>query len=332
MDLTTDYLGLELKHPFMSGASPMADDLDSVRRLEDAGAAAITMRSLFEEQIEQEQMAAAAFIDEPANSFAEASSYLPTPTEFALGPEEYLNQVRLIREAVAVPVIASLNGTRSGRWLQYARLMEEAGASALEVNLYELVTDPGLSASDVEAASIEMIAALDGPIDIPFAVKLSPFYTALPSFAARLVSAGASGLVLFNRFYQADIDIEELEAVRSLHLSDSSALLLRLRWLAVLSSQLDCSLAVSGGVHSVEDAVKAVMCGAGGIQMVSALLMHGPDRLSQIRDGFRNWLVDHEYDSLEQMRGSMNLSRSPDPAAFERANYMQVLHSWRGLT
>ncbi|MFQ5527023.1 MAG: dihydroorotate dehydrogenase-like protein [Thermoanaerobaculia bacterium] len=330
MDLKTTYLGLELKHPFMPGASPLADDLDSVRRLEDAGAAAITMRSLFEEQIEHEQMATAAFLDEPANSFAEAASYLPAPTEFALGPEEYLNQVRQIHEAVDVPVIASLNGTRSGRWLRYARLIEEAGASALEINLYELVTDPGLSAGDVEATSVEMIDTLDGPIDIPFTVKLSPFYTALPSFAGRLVAAGASGLVLFNRFYQADIDIEELEAVRSLHLSDSSALLLRLRWLAILSSQLECSLAVSGGIHSGEDAVKAVMCGASGIQIVSALLMHGPDRLTEIRDSFRNWLVDNEYDSLEQMRGSMNLSHSPDPAAFERANYMQVLQSWRG--
>ena len=332
MDLKTKYLGLELKHPFMPGASPLADELDSVRRLEDAGAAAITMRSLFEEQIEAEQLATAAFMDEPANSFAEATSYLPAPSDFALGPDEYLNQVRSIREAVEVPVIASLNGTHSGRWLEYATLIEEAGATALEVNLYELVTDAKLTAAWVEDSGVAMISELARRVEIPFGVKLSPYYSALPNFAARLEEAGAAGLVLFNRFYQADIDIEELEALRTLHLSDSSELLLRLRWLAILSSRLECSLAVSGGVHAPEDAVKAVMCGADSIQMVSALLKHGPQRLTQVRDGFRNWLVDHEYESLEQMRGSMNLSRSPDPAAFERANYMQILQSWRGLS
>lgn len=330
MQLKTTYLGLELEHPFMPGASPLADELDSVRRLEDAGAAAITLRSLFEEQIEQEQLATAAYLDEPAYSFAEATSYLPAPTDFALGPEEYLNQVRLIREAVHIPVIASLNGTHSGRWLDYAELIEEAGATALEINLYELVTDPAVGAEQVEDSSVAMVAELDRKIEIPFAVKLSPFYSALPSFAARLQTAGADGLILFNRFYQPDIDIEELEAVRSLHLSDSGTLLLRLRWLAILSTQVSCSLAVSGGVHTVEDAVKAVMCGAHGVQMVSALLKNGPDRLTQIVDGFRDWLLEHEYDSLDQMRGSMNLEHSPDPAAFERANYMRILQSWRG--
>lgn len=330
MQLKTTYLGIELEHPFMPGASPLADDLDNVRRLEDAGASAIVLRSLFEEQIEQEQLATAAFMDEPSLSFAEAASYLPAPADFALGPDEYLNQVRLIREAVKIPVIASLNGTHSGRWLQYARLIEEAGASALEINMYELVTDPKLSAGAVEDLSIEMVSALDGPIDIPFAVKLSPYYSALPSFAARLEASGAGGLILFNRFYQADIDIEELEAVRSLHLSSSSSLLLRLRWLAILSSQVGCSLAVSGGVHTIEDAIKAVMCGADVVQMVSALLKNGPERLTQVLDGFRDWLVEHEYESLDQMRDSMNLEHSPDPAAYERANYMHVLQSWRG--
>lgn len=330
MQLKTTYLGIELEHPFMPGASPLADDLDNVRRLEDAGASAIVLRSLFEEQIEQEQLATAAFMDEPSLSFAEAASYLPAPADFALGPDEYLNQVRLIREAVKVPVIASLNGTHSGRWLQYARLIEEAGASALEINMYELVTDPKLSAGAVEDLSIEMVSALDGPIDIPFAVKLSPYYSALPSFAARLEASGAGGLILFNRFYQADIDIEELEAVRSLHLSSSSSLLLRLRWLAILSSQVGCSLAVSGGVHTIEDAIKAVMCGADVVQMVSALLKNGPERLTQVLDGFRDWLVEHEYESLDQMRDSMNLEHSPDPAAYERANYMHVLQNWRG--
>jgi dihydroorotate dehydrogenase (fumarate) len=330
MDLTTTYLGLELEHPFMPGASPLADELDTVKRLEDAGAAAITLRSLFEEQIEQEQVLTADFLDAPAHSFAEALSYLPAPSEFALGPEEYLEQIRLIREAVDIPVVASLNGPHGGRWLDYAELIEEAGASALELNLYELVTSVGETATDVEDSSVQMLHELKAGIDIPLALKLSPYYTALPSFAARLQLAGADGLILFNRFYQADIDVEELDAVRSLHLSSSSTLLLRLRWLAILSSQLECSLAVSGGVHTAIDAVKAVMCGAQGVQMVSTLLKNGPERLAEIRSGFEDWLVEHEYESLDQMRGSMNLAHSPDPAAFERANYMQVLQSWRG--
>lgn len=330
MDLTTTYLGLELAHPFMVGSAPLADDLDTVKQLEDAGAAAITLRSLFEEQIEQEQIATADFLDAPAHSFAEALSYLPTPKDFALGPEEYLEQIRLIRDAVDIPVVASLNGPHGGRWLDYAELMEEAGASALELNLYELVTSVDETAADVEDSSVQMLHEFKAGIGIPLAIKLSPYYTALPSFAARLESAGADGLILFNRFYQADIDVEELDVVRSLHLSDSSALLLRLRWLAILSTQRGCSLAVSGGVHTAIDAVKAVMCGAHGVQMVSTLLKNGPERLTQVRDGFESWLVEHEYESLDQMRGSMNLEHSPDPAAFERANYMQILQSWRG--
>ncbi|MCP4205229.1 MAG: dihydroorotate dehydrogenase-like protein [bacterium] len=330
MDLTTDYLGLELANPFMTGASPLADDLDTVKQLEDAGASAITVRSLFEEQIDQEQVATADFLDSPAYSFAEALSYLPAPTEFALGPEEYLEQIRLIRDAVDVPVVASLNGTHGGRWLDYAELIEEAGASALELNLYELVTSVDETVVDVEDSSVQMVYELKARIGIPLAVKLSPYYTALPSFAGRLESAGAEGLILFNRFYQADIDVEELDVVRSLNLSSPTTLLLRLRWLAVLSSQLRCSLAVSGGVHTGVDAVKAVMCGAHGVQMVSALLKNGPGRLAEIRTQFENWLVEHEYESLNQMRGSMNLEHSPDPAAFERANYMQILQSWRG--
>jgi dihydroorotate dehydrogenase (fumarate) len=330
MNLRTTYLGLDLPHPFMPGASPLADDLDSVRRLEDAGAAAITLRSLFEEQIEREQIATAGFLEGPADSFAEATSYLPSPADFALGPEEYLDQIRRIRDAVDIPVVASLNGTHSGRWFEYAELIEQAGASALELNLYELVTSAEESAADVEDSSVQMVAELKGALKIPLAVKLSPYYTALPSFAARLEKAGADGLILFNRFYQADIDIEALDVVRSLHLSDSSALLLRLRWLAVLSTQVRCSLAASGGVHTTEDAIKAVMCGAHGVQIVSALLQNGPERLTQILDGVERWLIEHEYESLEQMRGSMNLENSPDPAAFERANYMQILQSWRG--
>lgn len=328
MDLTTSYLGLELAHPFMPGASPLADDLGSVRLLEDSGASAIVLRSLFEEQLEQEQLASAAFLDEPAYSFAEAASYLPAPDDYALGPEEYLEHLQAVRSAVDLPVIASINGTHAGRWLEYARLIEKAGASALELNVYELVTDPDEVAREVEGTTIEMVRELADSIDIPFAVKLSPFYTALAGFAARLAAAGAKGLVLFNRFYQPDLDIENLEVVPSLRLSDSSELLLRLRWLAILSSESSVELAVSGGVHNTVDAIKAVMCGADVVQMVSELLQQGPHRLRSVRDKFENWLEEHEYESLEQLRGSMNLSRSPDPAAFERANYMRILQSF----
>ena len=330
MDLSTRYLGFELPHPFMPGASPLADELDTVRRLEDAGAAAIVMRSLFEEQLVGEQIAAHRFMEDPADSFAEALTYLPSPESFVLGPEEYLEQLRAIKEAVSVPVIASLNGTSRGGWLEFARLIEQAGADALELNVYQLATDPARSAGDVERETLEMLGVVRDEVRLPLAVKLSPFYSALAHFATRLDEAGAGGLVLFNRFYQADIDVEELEVERALHLSNSSELLLRLRWLAILSPRLHASLAVSGGVHTPVDAVKAVMTGADAVQVVSALLERGPGYLAELRRGVAEWLEEHEYDSLAQMRGSMNLATCPDPAAFERANYMQLLQSWTG--
>ena len=328
MDLTTKYLGFELPHPFMPGASPLADDLDAVRRLEDSGAAAIVLNSLFEEQIEMEQHAMSEFLESPADSFAEALDYMPIQDEVSFGPDEYLAKVRRIREAVSVPVIASLNGTHGGRWLNYASMIEEAGADALELNLYLLATDAETDAATLEQRLIEMIADVKRRIEIPVAVKLSPFFTALAHAGGRMAKAGADALVVFNRFYQADLDAENLQAVRSLHLSTSEELLLRLRWLAILSSQLDTPLAVTGGVHSGLDAVKAVMSGASAVQVVSALLQHGPQHLATIRQEFTDWLESHEYESVAQMCGSMNLERSPDPAAYERANYIQVLKSW----
>jgi dihydroorotate dehydrogenase (fumarate) len=332
MDLSTTYLGLRLPHPFMPGASPLVDDLDTVRRLEDAGAAAIVMHSLFEEQLETEQVATSVFLDSPADSFAEALDYFPEPDDFALGPQEYLQQVSKIKKMVDIPVIASLNGSREGMLLDYARLIEEAGADALELNLYLLATHPLEDGSTIEQRLLAMVEDVKKSVSIPLAVKLSPYFTALANFVRRLEEIGADGVVIFNRFYQADLDIEELEAERSLHLSDSSELLLRLRWLAVLSSQVEISLAATGGVHTVEDAVKAVMCGAHAVQTVSALLSRGAggaDHLAALRAGLEAWLVDHEYESLEQMRGSMNLANCPDPAAYERANYVQILQSWR---
>ena len=330
MDLSTTYLGLELPHPFISGASPLADDMDTVRQLEDAGAAAIVMRSLFEEQLVQEQVATDWHMDSPADSFAEALSYLPDPETFHLGPGEYLEQLARIKAAVAVPVIASLNGTTLGGWLEYARLIQEAGADALELNVYRLAADPDESGEAIESQTLDMVRAVRESLEIPLAVKLSPYYTALASFSRRLEEAGADGLVLFNRFYQADIDPEELEAVRTLNLSDSSELLLRLRWLAILSARLNLSLACSGGVHTRADAIKATLCGADAVQVVSALLRNGPEQLSVLREGTAAWLVEHEYETLAQMKGSMNLERCPDAEAYERANYMKILQGYPG--
>jgi dihydroorotate dehydrogenase (fumarate) len=329
MDLSTTYLGLDLPHPLMPGASPLAGDLDAVRRLEDAGAAAIVMYSLFEEQITGEQLATHHFMEGPAESFAEALTYLPEPPEFTLGPEDYLEQVRRLKDAVQVPVIASLNGSTPGGWLRYARLMEEAGADAIELNVYRLATDAEASGEDVEALTEDLVEAILKDVKIPVAVKLSPFYSSLPHFAARLDRAGVGGLVLFNRFYQPDIDVETLEVSPVLRLSDSSELLLRIRWLAILSGRLSASLALSGGVHTGADAVKAILSGAHAVQVVSALLRQGAEQLGRIRNEVSDWMEQHEYDSIDQMRGAMSLRHCDTPEAFTRANYMRILQSWR---
>jgi dihydroorotate dehydrogenase (fumarate) len=312
------------------GASPLADNLDGVRRLEDAGAAAIVLRSLFEEQITREQTADDVFLNSYDESSAEASSYFPSPHAFALGPFQYLEHLRQTKEAVRVPVIASLNGSTPGGWLEYARLMAQAGADALELNLYRISTDSATSSEQIERQAIETVHEVKKAVTIPVAVKLSPFYTALAHLAQGLDRAGADGLVLFNRFYQPDIDVEELTATRTLRLSDSSELLLRLHWMAILSGRVRASLAVSGGVHTALDVVKATMAGAHVTQMVSALLLHGPARLSIVRNDLVAWLEKHEWSSLAEMRGNMNLSRVPDADAYERANYMLMLQSWKG--
>jgi dihydroorotate dehydrogenase (fumarate) len=330
MDLATSYLGLRLAHPLMPGASPLVDDLDQVRRLEDAGASAIVMRSLFEEQIIREQIGAHKNLDGHADAFAEALSYVPPTFVFALGPDTYLEQLRRIRAAVSVPVIASLNGTTPGGWTSYARLMEQAGAHALELNLYVIPTDPDETAAAVEDRLLATVSSVVTAVQIPVAVKLSPFFTSLPNFARRLAASGARGAVLFNRFYQPDIDVEELDVARTLHLSDSSELLLRLRWLAVLSGRTPLSLAVSGGVHTTLDAVKAMMSGAHAVQLVSALLQHGPAHLREVIEGVRSWMEEHEYESTAQLTGSMSLVRCPDPSAYERANYLTLLQSVHG--
>jgi len=329
MDLSTTYLGFELPNPLIPGAGPLADDLDTVRRLEDAGAAAIVMRSLFEEQIAFEETATFALTEAHGYSHGEAGSYFPSPDAFALGPNDYLEHVRRIKETVGVPVIGSLSGVTPGGWLRYARLIEDAGADALELNVYALATDATEDARTLEDRTIEMVREVRNTVRIPLAVKLSPFYTSFANFAHRLDQTGPAGLVLFNRFWQPGIDVEELEVRRELHLSDSSELPLRLRWLAILSGTEQATLAATGGVHTALDVIQAVMAGAHAVQMVSALLRHGPDYLAVVRREIVQWLEEHEYGSLREMRGNMSLRSCPDPQAYERANYMLMLQSWK---
>lgn len=328
MDLSTTYLGLRLPHPIVPGASPMVHDLDQVRRLEDAGAPAIVMHSLFEEQIAREEGSIHAYVDRHEATFAEALSYLPKPEAFVLGPAEYLEQLRRIKAAVSVPVIGSLNGTTLGGWLRYAKLIQEAGADALELNVYHVATDLTESGATIEARAIEMLRELKRAVRIPIAVKLSPFWSSLAHFAHQLDEAGADGLVLFNRFYQPDLDVEALEVLPTLRLSDPSELLLRIHAIAILSRRVRPSLALSGGVHSGLDAVKAVLSGAHCVQAVSCLLRRGPEHLASLVSELRSWLEEHEYESLTQAQGSMGLERCPDPKLYERGNYMRVLQSW----
>lgn len=327
MNLSTTYMGFKLPHPLIPGASPLSGDLDMVRRLEDAGAPMIVMYSLFEEQLRGEQLATSRAIDLGEAVSAEADGFLPAHDTYTLGPEEYLKQIQRIKLAVRIPVIASLNGTTPGGWTQYARLIENAGADGLEINLYELAMDPSESGTEVERRELEIVRMIRGVVRIPMAVKLSPFYSGLAHFAAQLDAIGVDALVLFNRFYQPDINPDQLE-VRRVNLSSPEELPLRLRWLAALSGRLNAGLAVTGGIHSARDAVKAVMAGAHGVQMVSALLRNGPDHITRVCDELARWMTEHEYQSIDQMRGSMSLHRCPDPRAYERANYMQMLASW----
>jgi dihydroorotate dehydrogenase (fumarate) len=299
MDVTTHYLGLTLAHPFTAGASPLTDNLDMVLRLEDVGAAAIILPSLFEEDIVTSRLAA----------------------------DEYLTHLVRVKERVCVPVVASLNGTAPEGWLHYARLIGGAGADALELNFYHVATDPTEAAGGVEGRVIDIVAVLKESITIPLAVKLSPYYSSLPHLAAQLDRMGADGVVLFNRFYEPDIDPERREPVLRLQLSDSSELPLRLRWLATLSSTIKASLAVTGGVHEPLDAGKAVMAGADGVQLVSALLRHGPGRLTLLRRQFEHWAEAHDYKSLRELRGCMNIARSHHADQFGRGNYVRALQS-----
>lgn len=329
MNLKTTYLGLELKNPVMPGASPLVDQLDNVRRLEDAGAAAIVMHSLFEEQITNDQLAMFAHTEHPAESFSEATSYFPRMEDYALGPDRYLAQISKIKEMCEIPVIGSLNGVSIGGWTDHASLIQQAGADALELNVYYVATDPDEPGIAVEQRTFDILQAVMESVTIPVAVKLSPFFSSPGHFAKQLDAMGAAGVILFNRFYQPDIDIEELEASHRLELSNSTELRLRLRWAAILHGHLKGDIAISGGVHTVEDIIKAIMCGANVAQVVSALLKYGPSYIGSLVNGLRHWLEDHEYESVDQMRGSMSLRHCPDPSVFERANYLRVLQLWK---
>ena len=324
MDLSTTYLGMRLAHPLIVGAGPLGDDLDTVRALEDAGAALLVLRSLYEEEIAGEQMDAFLNAESHNDSFAEAGTYAPDPI-VALGPDEYLDHLRQIKSAVRIPVMASLNGMTLGGWTSYARQLEEAGADGLELHLYHAASDMTSSAAEVERQALEIVREVKRNLRIPVAVKLAPLLTAFAHFAKQLDEAGADGLVLFTRFHRVDIDVEELEVVRTLPLSDSSELPLRLRGAAALGGRIKSSIAITGGVHTGIDVIKATMAGAHATQLVSALLRHGPNHLRTVRKDIESWMQEHEWSSLSEMRGNMSFDRIPDPAAYERANFRMAL-------
>jgi dihydroorotate dehydrogenase (fumarate) len=325
MNLATTYLGIRLPHPLIVGAGPLTDDLDMVRELEDNGAAALVLRSLFEEEITGEQMSAFFHSESYSNSFAEACSYAPDP-ELALGPDEYLEHLRRVKAAVGIPVIASLNGITSSGWTSYARLLEQAGADALELNLYHAASDPTMSGAEVERQMLQIVCDVKQMIRIPVAVKLSPLFTAFAHFAGQLDTAGADGLVLFNRFHKIDINVIELEVIRTMQLSSSAELDLRLRGTAALVGRVKASIAITGGVHTALDVIKATMVGTHVTQLVSTLLRNGPRHLCTLRTELETWMNENEWNSLDEMRGNMGLQRIPDPAAYERANFRMMLH------
>ncbi|HXD11491.1 MAG TPA: dihydroorotate dehydrogenase-like protein [Anaerolineales bacterium] len=330
-DLSTTYLGLNLKNPLVASASPLSKKLDRARKLEEAGIAAIVMYSLFEEQIIHESLELDHFLNRGVNSFPEALSYLPDGGMYAIKPEKYLDQVAGLKKALNIPVIGSLNGVSKGGWTSYARKIENAGADALELNLYYVATDMDLTSMEIEEAQVDLVADVKAAIKIPLAVKISPFITSIPNFAKRLVEAGADGLVLFNRFYQPDFDLDELEIVHSLDLSTSSDLRLPLRWISIMHGKMNADFALTSGIHDYRDVLKAMMAGARVAMMASSLLHGGEQVIGPILRELQAWMHEHEYESIKQMQGSMSQKSVKEPAAFERANYMKVLNSFRSL-
>ncbi|MCC6146412.1 MAG: dihydroorotate dehydrogenase-like protein [Anaerolineaceae bacterium] len=328
LDLTTTYLGLTLKNPLVAAASPLSKKITNARRLEDAGVSAVVMYSLFEEQIVNESRALNYYLNRGTESYAEALSYFPEMDHYNIGPEEYLGLIQKLKSTLDIPVIASLNGVSTGGWINYAHRMQEAGADALELNIYYIPTDFDITSAELEQNYIDLVSEMRQQIRIPMAVKLSPYFTALPSFARHLVEAGASGLVLFNRFYQPDLDIESLEVVPSLELSTAHEMRLPLRWIAILYGRLPADLALTTGAHNAESILKAMMAGASVVQPASALLLHGIHWTKETLASIEAWMERYEYESIQKMRGSMSQQAVADPAAFERANYMKALTSF----
>jgi len=327
IDLSTTYLDLKLRTPLVPSASPLSHELDSIRRLEDAGASAIVLYSLFEEQLRQESAELDDRLSAGTESFAESLTYFPQPSEFHLGPEGYLNHIQKVKESVKIPVIASLNGATLGGWTQYAKQIQQAGADALECNIYSIPTDPNVSGTEVEQTYLDIVQAVKSAVTIPVAVKLSPFFSNLANVAKRLDGVGANGLVLFNRFYQPDIDLEELEIRPNVLLSTPQALRLPLTWIGILYARVKASLAATSGVHGPEDVVKLLMAGADVTMLCSTLLRNGSTHLRYIEQGIVQWMEKHEYESVRQMKGSMSQLRCSDPSAFERAQYMRAVKS-----
>ena len=327
-DLTTTYLGLQLKNPLVASASPLSKRLHLVRRLEDAGAAALVMYSLFEEQINHESYELDHYLNRGTNTFAESLSYFPDLDYYNLGPDPYLEHLQQVKKAVNIPVIGSLNGISSGGWINYARKIEQAGADALELNIYYVPTDTDLTSAELEEEYVKLVKDVRATIKIPIALKLSPYFTALPNLAKRFVEAGANGLVLFNRFYQPDFDLDTLEVVPNLQLSTSYEMRLPLRWIAILYGRIQADFALTSGIHTAHDVLKAMMAGANVAMTTSALLENGIDRITQILQNLQRWMEEREYESITQMRGSMSQRAVGEPAAFERANYMKALASF----
>jgi dihydroorotate dehydrogenase (fumarate) len=326
-DLRTTYLGLKLRTPLVASASPLSQEIDGIRELEDAGASAVVLYSLFEEQLRQESFELEHHLAEGTDSFAEATSFFPQPDEFRLGPEGYLNHIRRAKEAVSIPIIASLNGTTVGGWTQYAKLIDQAGADALECNIYSVAADPDVPSSAVEQQYLDILKAVKSAVTIPVAVKISPFFSNMANMARRLDESGANALVLFNRFYQPDINLEELEIQPNVLLSTPQALRLPLTWIGILYGRIRANLAATSGVHSPEDVVKLLMVGADVTMLCSALLRNGISHLQHIERGLLEWMEKHEYESVQLMKGSMSQIRCPNPSAFERAQYMKAVKS-----
>ena len=331
MNLTTNYLGMLLKNPIVASSSPLSHSVDSIRRLEDAGAAAVVMYSLFEEQIGFDSYYIDFHLTQGVDSYAESISYFPDMQSYNVGPEEYLNLIRRAKEAVDIPIIGSLNGASVGGWTDYATLIEEAGADALELNVYYLPASIAITGSDVEALYFDILSAVRDVVTIPVAVKLSPFFSSVANMASCLSKDGADGLVLFNRFYQPDFDLENLEVAPRLVLSNSNELRLPLRWVAILYGRVKADLAITSGVHTSQDVVKGLMAGAKVTMMASELLQNGVRRIGQVLNELVAWLNEHEYESVTQMIGAMSQKHCAEPAAFERANYMKMLQSYRPL-